>query len=94
MEEEVEYQVPQQEQPIGTITKPNYKFTLSAKEFEILDQFMSIFQMPSAVINNLRNKAFSEKGIVPVFKEDVDEKGAIKNIDEFWKKHSSDVVAE
>lgn len=92
MEEKVEYTP--QEQPIGTIIRKDYQFTLSAREFEIIDQFMNIFSMPNAIINNLRNKAFAEKGIVPVFKDDVDDKGLLKNPEEFWKKHSPQTVAE
>lgn len=92
MEEKVEYTP--QEQPIGTITKKDYQFVLSAREFEIIDQFMNIFAMPNAIVNNLKNKAFAEKGIVPVFKDDVDDKGLLKNPEEFWKKHSPPTVAE
>jgi hypothetical protein len=94
MEDKVEYQPEQQKLPKGFATKSDYKFFLTPEEFHKLDEVLQIFAMPLAIVNNLRNKAFAEKGIVPVFEEDLDENGKIKDIEAFWQKHVPAKVAE
>lgn len=83
----------EQKQPIGFAYKEDYVVEFSIKEFEVIDKMLQQFAIPLAIMNTKRDKAFVDKGIAPVFEEDV-ENGKIKNVEEFWKKHSVIPAAE
>lgn len=93
MEEQAEYQTLQQEQPLGFAHKDDYVVQLTMREFQIIDEFYQKFALPLSILNTKRDKAFIDKAIVPVFKEDVVD-GKIPDVEEFWKKHTISPVAE
>lgn len=75
----------QPEIPVGFYHVPEYKFQISQQEFAILEQFKNIFELPVSIINNMKQKAIVEKGIIPVYKDDVVDN---KINDSFFERHS------
>lgn len=92
MQEEQQQEKPVSEQaakqPLNHLFRPETVFTLTPQEMSILSNLLQPFEWALAVLNNSKNAAATQGFTVPVFKEDVNEKGELKNPTEFWKKHA------
>lgn len=83
-------------QPKGFTYAPDKFIQLYPLEYEHLSAFLKMFEMPLAIIENVRHRAIAEGSILPVFEEDIlkDENGnpiknpdgSVKLRDDFFKK--------
>lgn len=66
--------------PVGFYEKPDYFYSFSTKEVQMLRQLLAPFEIASAVLNMHKDLAFQNGGIVPVYEKDVikDENGVLQ----------------
>lgn len=75
---------------VGDWDNPNYKYTFTHQEVDILKKAFLPFEYPIAVLNTKIQQAFAEGGKVVVYETDVEEKDGKLNLkQEFLDKHLS-----
>jgi hypothetical protein len=79
-------------QPIDFTFTPDAKITLTAREFNILTKPLQMFEMALSIRNMKMDEALNNKILLPVYEEDVDEQGKLKDEKAFFEKHKPSVI--
>lgn len=80
------------EAPLGWQFKDSATITMHWKEYSVIMAALAPFEMPLAIMNNLKNQAIQDGKLLPIFEKDIESKnefGQIVKLKEGFGKEST-----